>query len=56
MNASVIERVQDGRIYIELVNAPFLKSGGSGEEFRASIALAMERGWLELHESGTTSG
>lgn len=51
--ASVIEPVQDGRIYIELVKVPFLKSGGSGEEFRAGIALAMERGWLELPESGT---
>jgi hypothetical protein len=27
--ASTIEPVQNGRIYIELVNAPFLKAGGS---------------------------
>ncbi len=45
--------MQDGRIYIELVNAPFLKMGGSGDEFRAAIDLADERGWIELHESGT---
>ncbi len=45
--------MQDGRIYIELVNAPFLRMGGSGQEFRAGIALATERGWIELHESGT---
>ncbi|GGI26736.1 hypothetical protein [Bradyrhizobium guangdongense] len=51
--ASGIEPVQDGRIYIELVNVPFLKMGGTGEEFRAGIALAHERGWIELHESGT---
>ncbi len=51
--ASGIEPVQEGRIYIELVNAPFLRMGGSGQEFRAGIALATERGWIELHESGT---
>ena len=27
--ASTIEPVQNGRIYIELVNAPFLQAGGS---------------------------
>jgi hypothetical protein len=26
---------------------------GSGPEFGAGIKLAVERGWLELHESGT---
>ncbi len=51
--ASGIEPVQDGRIFIELVNATFLKNGGSGDEFRAGIALASEHGWIELHESGT---
>jgi hypothetical protein len=52
--AAGIEPVQDGRIYIELVNAPFLyKLGGSGTVFREGIAFAAEHGWLELHESGT---
>ena len=32
---------------------PFLQMGGSGEEFRAGITVAQERGWIELHESGT---
>ncbi|GGI33303.1 hypothetical protein GCM10010987_73710 [Bradyrhizobium guangdongense] len=45
--------MQGRRIYIELINAPFLKMRGSGEEFRAGIALALERGWIELHGSGT---
>ncbi len=46
--------MQDGRIFIELVNnTPFLKMGGNGDEFRATIALANERGWIEVHESGT---
>jgi hypothetical protein len=31
--ASTIEPVQNGRIYIELVNSPFLKAGGSLGEF-----------------------
>ena len=51
--ANGVEAVQDGRIYIERVNAPFLAAGGSGEDFRAGIARAMSRGWLWRHESGT---
>jgi hypothetical protein len=34
--ANGIEAVQDGRIYIEQVNAPFLAAGGSGDDFRAA--------------------
>jgi len=52
--ASGIAPVQDGRIYIELVNAAFMRQHrGSGLEFGAGIKFAIERGWLELHESGT---
>jgi len=51
--ANGVEAVQDGRIYIERVNAPFLASGGSGEDFRAGIERAIALGWLWLHESGT---
>ncbi|MET4519580.1 hypothetical protein [Bradyrhizobium sp. I1.7.5] len=46
--------VQDGRIYIERINAPFLfKLKGSGSEFGAGLKYAIERGWLSKHESGT---
>jgi hypothetical protein len=45
--------VQDGRIYIERVNAPFLAACGSGEDFRAGIARAIVLGWLWRQESGT---
>ena len=45
--------MQDGRIYIELVNAPFLKAGGSAAEYRAGIDRAIAKGWLIQHESGT---
>jgi hypothetical protein len=51
--ANGIEAVQDGRIYIERVNAPFLAAGGSGDDFRAGIERAIALGWLWRHESGT---
>jgi hypothetical protein len=45
--ASTIEPAQDGRIYIELLNGPFLFShGGSPVEYGAGIKLAIERGWI----------
>ncbi|RXG96376.1 hypothetical protein [Bradyrhizobium zhanjiangense] len=52
--AATIEPVQDGRIHIEKINAPFLYTlKASGREFGAGIKCAVDRGWLELHESGT---
>jgi hypothetical protein len=51
--ANAIEAVQDGRIYIERVNEPFLLAGGSGDDFRAGIERAVDLGWLFRHESGT---
>jgi len=52
--AAGIDPVQDGRIHVEKLNAPFLYAfKATGEEFGAGIRYAVERGWLELHESGT---
>ncbi|MEK9284715.1 MULTISPECIES: hypothetical protein [unclassified Bradyrhizobium] len=52
--ATGIEAVQDGRIHIEKINAPFLYTlKASGPEFGAGIKYALEKGWLEMHESGT---
>jgi hypothetical protein len=51
--ANGVEAVQDGRIFIERVNEPFLAAGGNGEQFRAGIARAIALGWLWQHESGT---
>jgi hypothetical protein len=52
--ANSVEAVQDGRIHIELINRPFLyASKGSPAEYGAGLKLAIERGWLWLHESGT---
>ena len=46
--------MQDGRIYIELINGLFLfKDKGTPAEYGAGMKLALERGWLVMHESGT---
>jgi hypothetical protein len=52
--ANETEAVQDGRIHIEKINGPFLfKEGGSPAEYGAGLKLAIARGWLWMHESGT---
>src|SRR6266850_385584 len=51
--ANASEAVQEGRIYIELINSAFLKAGGTPNEYRAGIERAIAKGWLWLHESGT---
>ena len=51
--ANDVEAVQNGRIYIERINAPFLAVGGSGDDFRAGIERTIALGWLWLHERGT---
>ena len=51
--ANAVEPVQ-GRIHIEKNNEPFLfRDGGSPAEYGAGLKLAIERGWLKMHESGT---
>ena len=51
--ANATEPAQNGRLYIELVNAAFLKAGGTAEQFRAGIQRAVDKGWMVRHESGT---
>jgi hypothetical protein len=52
--ANSVEAGQDGRIYIELINGPFLfREKGTPAEYKAGLDLAIERGWLVLYESGT---
>jgi hypothetical protein len=52
--ANAAKPAQDGRIYIENLNSPFLfKEGGSPVEYLAGLELAIARGWLWRHESGT---
>jgi hypothetical protein len=52
--ANSVEAVQDGRIHIEKINGPFLyEHNGTPAEYKAALKLAIDRGWLWLHESGT---
>jgi hypothetical protein len=52
--ANAVEPVQDGRIYIELINWPFLSDHkGTPAECKAGLDLAIARGWLTLDRSGT---
>jgi hypothetical protein len=44
----------DFGILLNIINAPFLfELKGKGSEIGAGLQFAIERGWLELHESGT---
>ena len=52
--ANAAEAVQDGRIHIEKINGPFLyRERGTPDEYKAGLDLAIARGWLVLHGSGT---
>jgi hypothetical protein len=51
--ANGVEAGQDGRIYVELVNRPFLNAGGTPDQYRAALERAVSLGWLWRHESGT---
>jgi len=53
-HARAFEPVQEGRIYIEKLNGPFLFGDkGTPAEYSAGLELAIARGWLKLHESDT---
>jgi hypothetical protein len=53
-HARAFEPVQDGRIYIEKLNGPFLYvDKGTPAEYAAGLDRAITLGWLELHDSGT---
>jgi len=52
--ANSVEAIQDGRIHIEKINGPFLfEHGGKPAEYTQGLELAIERGLLWKHESGT---
>jgi hypothetical protein len=45
-HAHAFEPIQDGRIYIEKLNGPFLFGDkGTPAEYRAGLELAVTRGW-----------
>ena len=53
-HAHAFEPTRDGRIYIEKINGPFLFGDkGTPAEYTAGLKHAIERGWLEIHDSGT---
>jgi hypothetical protein len=53
-HAQAFKPIQDGRIYIEKLNGPFLFGDkGTPAEYSAGLKFAIERGWLKMHESGT---
>lgn len=52
--ANAFEPVQDGRIYIEKINGPFLfELKGTPADYKAGLDHVIANGWLVLHESGT---
>jgi hypothetical protein len=51
--ANAVEAVQDGRIFVELINSAFMGAGGTPNQYRAALARAIKPGWLSRHESGT---
>jgi hypothetical protein len=53
-HARAFQPIQEGRIYIEQLNHPFLFGDkATPAEYTAGLKFAVSRGWLELHESGT---
>jgi hypothetical protein len=53
-HAHAFEPIQEGRIYIEKLNGPFLFGDrGTPEEHAAGLDRAISLGWLEIHDSGT---
>jgi hypothetical protein len=46
-HARAFEPIQDGRIYIEKINYPFIDiDRASPAEYRSELNRAIERGWL----------
>jgi hypothetical protein len=52
--ANAVEPIQDGRIHVEKINGPFLfQLKGTPAQYKAGLDLAIAKGWLVIHESGT---
>lgn len=52
--AKAIKTIQDGRIYTDEINGPFMRQlKGTPSECAAGLNFAIAKGWLDLHESGT---
>jgi hypothetical protein len=53
--ANAVEAVQDGRIFIELINRPFLDQDGTPDQYRAALARAIALGWSIIPERTLTA-
>jgi len=52
--ANAFQSIQDGRIYIEKINDPFLfELKGTPSEYRADLHHCIATGSLVMHENGT---
>jgi hypothetical protein len=51
--ANSLASYMDQRLLVELINAAFLDAGGSPAEYKAGVDLAVARGWLWRHMSGS---
>jgi hypothetical protein len=52
--ANSLELYMDGRLLIELINGPMLfQEKATPAEYKAGLDRCIEKGWLELHESGS---
>ena len=50
--ANAFEPIQEGRIYIEKINGPYLfELKGTPAEYKAGLDYAIAKGWLVLHET-----
>lgn len=54
--ANDVEAVQDGRIHIERVNAPFLAAGGTADDFRAGVERALRSAGYGSMRAALTCG
>ena len=53
-HAQAFEATDQGKIFIEVINGALLYGDkATPAEYSAGLKLAIERGWIELHESGT---
>jgi len=51
--ANAAESVQDQRVHIELINLPFLRAGGSPDEYRAGLERAISNGFSHKESLAT---
>jgi hypothetical protein len=53
-HARALGPIQECRIHIEKLNAPSLYvDKGTPTEYLTGLNVAIERGWVKMHESGT---